>query len=538
MDVTTVEKSLRRIADSSDKRYDEVEKQNAKFIIAALDNGLVECTEIFQDIYYRFKIAGSKRVYEVCFGIDPPKTGEHARAERALRASGFIIDLQGLIDKEYNCYVVPDVDIRGPKASKLRERVFGADSEVLVTEAKGEKGSGSAAVSYGFVYELEVMINAAVDYDGGRNYEYVRINDSVVVEARVEGEKLSVSYEHKHIDRKTAKDAKVENISEEQLSTVRKVLAYVASNEEKRKILEELAKSEESGFSKRFLSLLPNMKGVRVGQVSVEPCAIYVDRIPNKTFAYDVTLKGHTQPFVLKLTWNDLDTRFKMTTPLYVVAGEDGSFEGFTYESEYAVSQNGEEKIARGKYDEECKLVVAYGYEGKKSGKAEKPVPMALTLAPSNPASVKHGEKFKGISDWAVKLTAVSPKLDGVNPDGYYLCSSVVRLETQTADGVAIGTEGVYLKGDCSVCEYLGKDVLLWNGDLSDEEVSYIDAKGEVKKGRIPKAILNGKGKKTCPCCTSVYYADDARWAKYQEKNKLLDGNYSCDNCKEDYETV
>ncbi|MBO5363292.1 MAG: hypothetical protein J6A46_03085, partial [Clostridia bacterium] len=509
-------KTLLENIQSTHGGYDEAEKISAGIIKAAIENGLVEFVRVVDDRnnrYYQFKIVGLDQVYEVCFGFNPPAMGAHSHAERALRSSDFIMTLQGLIDKDYNCYVVPSVDISGPKTEVLRKRIFGENSDVDIQKGQAKRGVGSN-VSYRSVYELEVAINAAVDYrgdNGEAKYECVRINDSVVVEANVTDGKLNASYVCKTLDKKEKAES-LDNVSikEDQLLIVKKVLTHVNSNAEKRKILECLASSEESGFYKEFLGNLSNWKDVQVGQVSIKPCFVFVDKIPCKTFDYSVQLGNSLPAFGLKLTWNDLDTRFNEKTPLYIVVSQDGDFEGFTYEKSF--EQNGK-TIERAEY-KDCTLVAAYGKDGK-------PV---LTLAPTNQSDFDIGnDNFKGIKDWAVQLTGVSEKLFfKVGTDNKYSLRSCVRkIEKQALDSIQLCESGVYLESDCAQCDYLDGAPWMWKGDLS-EEVIYIDRDGLEREGRIPKKLVEDSILKSCACsnCQKKYYAES---------------QYKCDICQRQY---
>ena len=555
MDITKVKNALDTIAKSTQGKYGDAEKETASFILAALNNELVQCVG-YEDGYFRFCIleketAGvktySEREYEVCFGVNPPKSGKHALAERALRASEFIINLLGLIGKEYNCYVVPEIEINAPNVKDVRNRVFEGEEGVSITE--GKSSGVKSAASYNFVYELEVMINAAVDYAGGEKYEYARINDSVVVEVSVVGDKWDFSYSYNEHLRKIVDEKggeSTEDIKPEQLEMVRRVLEKVASNEEKREILEALASNENSKFTQNFLKKLGEMYDVRVGQISVEPCAIYVDRIPNKTFAYTVKADGSSQGFVLKLTWNKKPNEFKKDIPLYLVTDGEGRFDGLTYEKEY---KDGESVKTRESYDKDCKLVVAYGYNGKKPALNQKPVPTKLSIVPVNPEGAEQGKPFKGVSDWATKVTAISDKFfnaeekagkGGVLYDSaYYAWDCLEKIEPFKVDGKTLYEGGVYLTSDCAEFEYQGDGARIWQGDLGEMQLPYIDPQGVEKKGFLPAKFEKISAlKKNCPCCKTVYYADNERWNKYLKKRELFDGNHCCSACENDFETV
>lgn len=493
----------------------EDERQIAELILESVRKGIIEdCSNDNDGYFFRFKLAATQREYEVYFEsrLDKRKNNEgHSGAERAIKASEFVIALTEKISENHNCYVVPSKRISAPSVQSVASYV-GCDLNLLKISKERSKVDGMFSDDTLITHELEVAVIASI----GEHYELM-VEAVTVQENKMTGElsfKYRSSSDHTPFD--DTEGEKAVKIGERERSDASNLFGLITGSEKRvennQKILTALAQPSESGAEesdfRKFISGLSD-DTVTVGQINVIPSALFVGTEKSKNFVYTLGEKG----CVFTVSWNKSAEAFNKESKLYILHDKSGKFLGLTYKDKVTLN-DGEELTLEPFEVGTDSIVVAYECKNKKL----KPV-CATLLYPGKPGATVN--EYKGVKNFAVMRSGLSDTVaETIVGEGVYILNS----DAEYVD------EGVYYKEDCAVCEYSKEKH--WAGNL--EEKYFVDTDSTFKKGMIYcKTMTTAYSKKLCVFCGTEYFADAEREKKYSIKTRLLDGNHYCGVCIE-----
>lgn len=503
----------------------------AGLVNASYNIGIIgESSRSLEGGYYRLTLEGDRTEYTVCFGKDPDRS-EFPDAERAIRASRFVSALMSVINRGYNCYIVPSaIDDIG--ADAVESKGLFEENEVEINFRSGDDAIGLG----GRNYELEVAIFVAIDYENGRRSTFERFTDNVIINFDKDGR--PVEYKHGMLAHSISGSEAVlsqleglarNDMNSEEMKRAATVFELVQTDEVKLGILEALSKPavipgsiRASGEVRRcnndfadFLTKAASLPDVMVGQVSVSPSFLFIDALTAKTFVYDVTLDGNTAP--LRITWNGSLRDFEKA-PLYIEVTENGEFYGLSYDPH-----------GRKLFDtatETLAVVPTSTGEG-----------YAVTVAPREEFD---GKVYKGVTNYA--LWVESAVMQDINARGirhrggaYLLREDLIRAQKLGSDNEWYSA--LCRKDDCAVSDYDGEYY-----HLSD----MIQAECFLKKQDGSISFTRGKGlylpygldSYKCEYCGSQIYGADRHLDDYRRLHPLALGGSYCDCCFDSHALV
>ena len=98
-------------------------KNIKKLLIKAQDAEVIKIeSPEGNDDYVTFSMRtgeGKGKQYQLCFTGNPDN--DHRMAERAMRASDGVMDIQSMIDSSFNCFAVSMANIKPPSGDELRK---------------------------------------------------------------------------------------------------------------------------------------------------------------------------------------------------------------------------------------------------------------------------------------------------------------------------------------------------------------------------------------------------------------------------------
>ena len=543
------------------KKWSSSEKHIAELVLAAADNEIL-------DILSEYTVGGrtviapgemarmaskrcflcafrreSSRVYAICFGSNPTDISGYPKVapylERASRASDFVSALLNVINRDYNCFFVP-TNIGHPSCGTVKKRLRLPD-ESQVTYVRESDLTMTADDRR--TYELEFVILASV----GEHFR--RMNDCVIVKS---SGKDTYEYEYHREDHTILTHSQAEawakvnaagkasraggsasrkgrgstdrEDKDEVQSDLQSILEAVQRPEEKKRILDVFAAAPASEFA-RFMRSLENEEDLKVGQINLTPCSIFVSSIPQKTYVYAVTdPEDPTKSAEFSLVWNKPAEDFSLDTPLYVDA-EGGVLKGLTYMGDYADPDNPNNRLTRHSFDADDTLVIA---RTKDNGRQ-----MTLRL----PTGVAAG--YKDVI-CAVYVERLSQTVSQEFRKGYYPENEVKFLpvwKNNSYYSQATGRNELrsnapvpVLSADLAVCPVAG--VEYWNGDVSQKNVLIVDDdESKLKNAAVYVGSISPDYARRCSYCGTEVYATEDRWTRYQSHYRLLDGSSACEFC-------
>ncbi len=483
------------------------ESQIAELIDAAYQYGIVEWAWALDSAHYEIKIVDTDP-YVVSFGRDPDR--RKYDAERAQRASALVEALTGKIGAEYNCFIVPTDDVcEPPTAEQIRKRLFSGN--VTVGNPREGKSVGFGSTSSA-VYELEVTVIAAI------GDKYLRVNDSVLVNRK--GDKIE--YEYRHLTRHSSENIKEHRFDvEKSRRTVTELLKPLCSpraNEEKKRILSVISAAKDSVLNQRLRELELTEKDFgSVGQISLSPCAVYVDMIPEKNYSYEITAGKSSGRLLLK--WGKRSADFEQT-PLYPVLASDGSGRLV------GLSDKGEgEPISDGD-----KLVFVSHVESFDLNAGKVSLTEWLSILPKPHENV--ADSYKGVRSYAVLVDEISPHLNKALGKRYgEKGGEIIRLYPRS-DAVLAKGKKLRLGADFDICPLSDDSTKEWIGGFTMEQLPYLDKKTTtLRRGYISQSRASSGYLHHCDWCNSFYYSRDDASKNYRRKHLLLDKSCGCESC-------
>lgn len=492
----------------------------------------------------------SARVYAICFGRNPtdirgyPRKGPYL--ERASRASDFVSALLNVINRDYNCFFVP-TNIGYPACDTVKKRLRLPDKSQVTYVRESDL---TLTADDRRTYELEFIIMASVGEHFRRmndcvivktlkqdtyEYEYHREAHTILTRSQAE------AWAKVNAARKTSRSGKAASRSgqatgndadkSEVRDDLQSILAAVQRPEEKKKILDVFAASPSSEFS-QFMRSLEGEKDLKVGQINLTPCSIFVSSIPQKTYVYAITDPEEPAKSVeISLVWNKPAEDFTVDTPLYIDA-EGGFLKGLTYMQDYVDPASPDKRVARQSFDPSDTLVIARSEDGGR----------VMTLRRPD----GQDPNYKGVA-CAVYVDHISQKISQQYKVGYYTESAVKYMPIwKNNNRYSEGTKSFSLISDTPVpvltvdlarCPVSG--VEYWNGDAMKKNVFFVNDEGTgAKSDMIFIGALSAEYMHRCAYCGVEIYANGDRWTAYQSKYRLLDGSSACESCAKQGNTI
>ena len=300
-----------------------------KLIYAAKEAGIV--SELSQSgKYISFALLGEgkgKRRYELCLEGDPDEG--HPTAERAMRASDALIELDLRLGGTYNCFAVSMANIEPPTGVELA-RMLGVGAGVRVSEPKGEAVDRfSGEVTHMIQVVIDIFIGDST-YDTVIDNVYVNCQDDLASGGKIclfksAGETVFDTGD-------TVLDKKGISIEEDKRAA-RALLGQLTGKHISRTyqgVLKALSEDKGSNFYKYLAGVAKTKPKMPVGRIEMRIRSLYLGAERVKQFIYTLTSRdGYSQD--VKLFWNKSSTSLGKDDALYLIK-EGESFVGITCE--------------------------------------------------------------------------------------------------------------------------------------------------------------------------------------------------------------